>query len=87
MEDQLESLPGACGLVARAQGARQTPGGAASGLNVGQAHLRRTCVYACLCRGAQGGGGDGWVEGCLLSPPAPAGTWGTQGLARRLAHL
>lgn len=58
MEDQLESLSGACGLVAGAPGAGQTPGRLQPVGYVGQAHLR-THVCVCLCRGVPRGGGGG----------------------------
>ena len=71
MEDQLESLLGACGLVAGAPGARQTPGRLQPVGYVGQAHLHtHVCVFASAV-GCLKGVGGGWAGGMPAVPASP----------------
>ena len=80
MEDQLESLSGACGLVAGAPGARQTPGRLQPVGYVGQAHLRtHVCVFASAMGCLGGVVGDGWARGMLAVPASPCQGLGDPG--------
>lgn len=75
-------LSGARGLVARAPGARQTPGRFQPVGYVGQAHLPTHAAPRARAAGTAGPGG-----GLLLSPPAPARARGPRDWPGAAAHL
>lgn len=69
MEDRLESLSGACGLVAGAPGAGPTPGRFQPVAMWARPTGTRTCVH--LCGGVPGGGGGRLGQGDACCPRQP----------------